>query len=203
MRKKIAHDNKRVLLGARRSRSLSPEDPGHAWFVLCDNFNWEISPVWTGGKSAKNAPQRSYIGYYPMANHMPEEIKNSYNNILEAFYHYFMNNSVPGMKVIDGLARNAIIKSKIECSWLGCESTNGKLDLVWKRTHIPEGRDSVKEGKYGLNTKLPGVNNCVSWAVGILNKTLDRTQQIPLNCPPKVKDLVCKMDVATDWIKVK
>jgi hypothetical protein len=196
-------DKQHVLIGARCSRAQSSDDPGHAWFVLCKNSDWDIGVAWDNGKSTLNAPARSFIGYYPALDEIPDLEGLGYNNTLEAFYNYFINNHVTGMKTIDHLARNAIKRTpEKNFYWEGFRSTTGSLEKVWKDTFIPDDEESIEDGFYGLNIDNENVNNCVSWVIRIINPLLDPMEQFPLEKPPKVKKLIETIGEKMSWVDV-
>jgi len=189
-----AGEETRILLGARRSRASGPADPGHAWLVLCDKS--ACCGMANCAQFAEKQPDRAFVGYYPNMADVPEFEEKPDTDPLEVFYLYFWNNSVPGIRRIDEHARQTVSRvSSALFKWQGFSSTVGTLDGPRERVAIPAGRASVTDGRYGLNTSKPGVNNCVSWAVGALNAALPPAHQLPLSPepPPKVKDLMAGM----------
>ena len=53
------------------------------------------------------------------------------------------------------------------------------------------------EGRYGLDTDMPGVNNCVSWAANeVVNPLLSYADRFRVDNPPKLRSFMDHQDNA-------
>lgn len=182
-----------IYVGMRPSRTEGDNDYGHVWLVLGEEgqgcggrrcrFASESAPLLT--------PTDRWIGYYPDLTQLPAEIGEAQGaEAVRAFARYFTDNAVPGMKIVDLRAQNIALRFPERIAWIGVFGDAEDLEGAVDRAQIPDGRKE-RTGRYGLNTALADVNNCVSWAADIvLNPSLPADSTFVVDNPPKVRSFM-------------
>jgi hypothetical protein len=165
-----------------RPKTGQENEPGHAWLILGD--------IHGDGADSKPPPARSYRGYYPMIPRLPRDARAPGESYLRSFVRYFRKNAVPGMRTVDYKARVASLRWRDTCGNLPIRAASQRLDPVWTYAHIPEGRERVQHGKFGLDISQPEVNNCVSWVARGINPHLPEQLQFDIPNPPRVRALM-------------
>jgi hypothetical protein len=186
-----------VFIGIRPSKSTGQTDYGHVWLVLasgasfCGANNCEIAR----SNRPMSQPVEDWVGYYPEAPVVPPEIADAPPTAaVREFLRYFLVNHVPGVKRIDRRAYLLATRFPERISWIGVFGQKSDLAMTIERTKIRTG-EAERVGRYGLDTSVVDVNNCVSWAVNIaVNPSLEPSNRFTVDNPPKVRSFIERIE---------
>jgi hypothetical protein len=113
-------------------------------------------------------------------------------NPVGEFSLFFSKNDVPGALVRDKIAQfNASRSPKTALVHTEFRFTSTAHSALVARCEIPNDRSFVEQGRYGLDVRKDGVNNCVSWAARTLNACMGE-DVVPASTP-SVREIITWM----------
>lgn len=179
-----------IFVGVRPSRTDGAADYGHLWLVFgaressCGGKDCVVS----AGPTALTRPVEGWIGYYPATPDLPKEVYvEGQGSRQKQFLSYFLKNDVPGMRQVDVMAYSLATRFGEQVTWIGVFGNHASLSPAYERARM-DGLESQLDGRYGLNTEVPEVNNCVSWAAGeVLGLVLGEEDRFQIATPPLLR----------------
>ena len=182
-----------LYIGVRPSRTSGASDFGHLWLVVGGTSGC------CGGRDCERKvdsvpmgrPANDWVGYYPAAPDLPNDIiKEGEGDPVGQFYRYFRENPIPGARWVDRRAMSLATRFPEQITWIGVFGSTAALAGARKRAHVARGA-KTPEGRSGLDTDMPGVNNCVSWAANeVVNPLLPEAERFHVDNPPKLRSFM-------------
>jgi hypothetical protein len=145
--------------------------PSHVCPVESDHASGHMWLYWAPDEET---PIR---GYYPDISQLPvpwESIKP-----VDKFVKFFTENAVPGLMTREDMSQYEPYKDEFhDKKW---EIIDAQHERVRRRCQLPPGEDEIEDGLYSLMVDKDGHNNCVSWALEVVDFVMETKEY--LKCP--------------------
>jgi len=150
--------------------------------------------VWIYSKEKKDNFYPHCIGYYPVEDDIPPEIRNNRMQMLR----FFVRNSVRGLYRVDTPARLVMQRNINQIFLKEWRITKEQLNKLLVRCNFQNKKDYKLEGRYSLGRKQPNWDNCSSWVIKVVSKIMNDATFLTCSSPKKLESI--KAEIEWDYV---